>query len=256
MSVPVQCCNPTPLSEITQVPGPEGTPGADGAAGVNAFTITVADFVVPNIGNSITVQVGNSSWATVGQNVFVQGAGTFSLTSKPGVGSMSLTYLNYGGNTNAGVTISAGAGVSPSGTQPGSSLLPAITNYQLAGTQVLTNSSVQLLGSSIVLAAKTYLLLATFRLDYEVATFSAIDNIALKLRETVNGPADIAHAVVNLQTPTTTAKTGTFVEGSFPPVTYAAAAGDTIQMFGSIATTPYSGSMQVIELAILAIPLF
>jgi hypothetical protein len=256
MSVPVQCCNPCPTTEVTNVPGPEGADGAPGAAGINAFTITTADFVVPNTGDSINVLTGNSSWATVGQNVFIQGAGTFSVSSKPGTGSMTLTYLNYSGNTHTGETVSAGAGVSPAGTQPASTLLPAVTNYQIAGSQVLTNSSVQLLSSTITLAAKTYLLLATYRLDLEVATFAAPEAIQLKLRETTNGPADIANAVVGLNAPNVTARSGTFIQGAFPPVTYTAAAGDTIEMFGSIAATPYSGSMQVIELSIVAIPLF
>lgn len=256
MSVPVQCCNPCPETEVTNIPGPEGEAGADGAPGVNAYTLTTADFTVPNIGDSVTLQVGNSTWATIGQNVFVEGAGTFKITAKPGASSMTVQYLNYGGNTHAGETITAGAQVSPSGTQPDSTLLPAISDYHVGGSQVLTNSSVQLLSSSIVLAAKTYLLMATFRLDYEVATFSSLEGIHLKLRETVNGPADIANSLVNLQTPVVTAKTGTFIEGAFPPVTYSAAAGDTIQMFGSIDDTPYSGSMQVIELSIVAIPLF
>lgn len=169
---------------------------------------------------------------------------------------MTLTYLNYAGNTHAGETVSAGAGVSPAGTQPSVTLLPAISDYHVGGSQALSDSSVQLLSSTITLAAKTYLLMATFRLDFSAATFAANETIALKLRETTNGPADIANAVVNLEVPTVTAETGTFIEGAFPPVAYAAAAGDTIEMFGSIANTPYSGSLEVIELSIVAIPLF
>lgn len=256
MSVPAQCCNPCPTVETVNVPGPEGDSGADGSAGVNAFTLTTADFTVPNIGDSVTVQVGNSSWMVVGQNVFVEGAGTFSVASKPGAQSVTLEYLDSQGNTHVGESISAGAQVSPGGTQPEVTLLPAIPDYELAGSQVLTDSSLQLLSSSVTLAAKTYLLLATFRLDYDVATFNSEEAIELKLRETTNGPADIANAIVNLLTPLTTTKTGTFIQGAFPPVTYAAAAGDTIEMFGSIAATPYSGSIQVIELSIVAIPLF
>jgi hypothetical protein len=241
---------------VTQVVGPEGPAGENGINGLNSFTITTADFVVPAIGDSITVLVGNSSWATVSQNIYIAGAGVFQLSSKPGTGSMVLAYLNYQGNTHAGETVSAGAGVSPSGTQPAVTLLPAISFYGLAGSQALTNSSVQLLSSTITLAAKTYLILATFRIDFEVATFAANEVIALKLRETTNGPADIANAVVNLNVPVVTAETGTFIEGAFPAVTYTAAAGDTIEMFGSIAATPYSGSMQAIEISIVAIPLF
>jgi len=256
MGVPVQCCNPCPTVEVTNIPGPEGANGADGAPGINAFTFTTADFTVPAIGNSVTIQVANSSWMVNGQNVFIEGAGTFSVTSKPGSQSATLQYLNYQGNTHAGETVTAGAEASPAGTQPAVTLLPAVTFYALAGSQALSNSSVQLLSSTITLAAKTYLILATFRLDYEVATFASNEAIALKLRETTNGPADIANAVVNLNAEVFTAHTGTFVEGAFPAVTYAAAAGDTIEMFGSIAATPYSGSMQAIEISIVAIPLF
>jgi len=256
MSVPIQCCNPCPTSETVNIPGPEGAAGDPGAAGINAFTLTTADFNVPNIGGSVTIQVGTSAWATVGQNVFIEGAGTFKITSKPGAASMTVQYLDYGGNTHAGETIAAPAQVSPAGTQPDSTLLPAITNYHVGGSQALTNSSVQLLSSSITLAAKTYLILATFRLDYDVATFASPENIALKLRETTNGPADIANALVGLETPVVTTKTGTFIEGAFPAVTYQAAAGDTIQMFGTIDVAPYAGSLKVVELSIVAIPLF
>jgi hypothetical protein len=179
MSIPIQCCAPCPTVEVTNIPGPEGANGADGAPGVNAFTLTTADFTVPAIGDSVTIQVANSSWMAVGQNVFVEGAGTFSVTSKPGAQSATLQYLDYAGNTHGGETVSAGAEVSPAGTQPAVTLLPAVTNYNVAGSQVLTNSAVQLLSSSVALAAKTYLLLATFRLDYEVATFASIEEIVL-----------------------------------------------------------------------------
>lgn len=256
VSVPKQCCNPCPDVEVTNIPGPEGADGNDGAPGVNAFTITTADFTVPNIGDSVTLQVGNSTWATIGQNVFIAGAGAFQITSKPGAGSMTVNYLNYNGNTHAGETVSAGAQISPSGTQPGSSLLPAVTFYALGGSQALSTSSAQLLSSNIALSAKTYLILATARLDYDVATFASPEDINLKLRETTNGPADIANAIANLSTPVVTTRTGTFVTVAFPPVTYAAASGDTIQMFGSIENTPYAGSLNLVELSIVAIPLF
>jgi len=256
MSVPNQCCNPCPTVQETNIPGPEGEPGTDGAPGVNAFTITTADFNVPNIGDSVTVQVGNSTWATVGQNVFIAGAGTFQITAKPGVASMTVNYLNYGGNTHAGETIASGAQVSPAGTQSGSSLLPAVTAYALAGSQALSTSSAQLLSSQLTLAAKTYLLLATVRLDYDIATFVAPEDVNLKLRETTNGPADIANAIANAKTSVTTTETGTFLTITFPPVTYAAAAGDTIQMFGQIEGTPYAGALNVVELSLVAIPLF
>jgi hypothetical protein len=257
MSVPVQCCAPCPVVIVTEIPGPEGENGTPGTDGVSAFTSLTADFIVPTIGNSVTVLVLDSSWMIVGENVFVEFAGYFNIVGIPSAQSVTLGYLNYQGNTHAGELIASGGKISPTGTQANVTLLPAISYYVLAGSQALSSSSVQILGPSpVVLAAKSYLLMATFRLDYDVATFAATEAIALKLRETVNGPADIANAVVNLNTPTVTTKTGTFIEGAFPSVVYAAAAGDTIAMFGSIVATPYSGSLKAVEISIVAIPLF
>ncbi len=256
MSIPIQCCNPTPLSEITQVPGPEGPNGTDGTNGQNAWTTTIADFVVPAIGAQVTVSVVNSLWMTVGQNVFVQGAGNFRVSSHFSGTTAQLLYLPYQGNTFTGLVIAAGAEISPSGVQPGVTLRPFITTYQLGGSQSLTTSAAQLLGSSIVLNEGPYLIMATYRLDYSVATFAAPDAIQLKLRETFNGPADITNAVVNLNTPTTTAKTGTFIQGALPPVAYVAASGDNVQMYGIITGTPYSGALQAVELSIVAVPIF
>jgi hypothetical protein len=208
------------------------------------------------VGDSVTIQVADSSWAVTAQNIFIQNAGTFNLTSKPGAGSMVVQYLDYAGNSNSGNTISSGAGVGPAGTQPAVTLLPSITGYAVGGSQALTDSSVQLLAPSLTLAAKTYLLLATYRLDYDIATFGTTQTVSLKLRETTNGPADIANATVGLGVPVVTTETGTFIQGAFPPITYAAAAGDTIQMFGTIDGTPYGGSLNAVEVAILALPLF
>jgi hypothetical protein len=261
MSVPKQCCNPCPDVLVENVPGPEGTPGepgTNGTNGINAFTLTTADFIVPIIGGNVTVSVGNSTWAVPGQKIFVQGAGYFDCVSKPTPDSIILTYLNYAGNTNTGNTISAGAGVSPGGNQgPNATLLPTQSSYAVGGSQALTNSSVQLLSLSVVLPTTGhYLLIATLRLDFVAATFSSAEAVALKLRETVNGPADIANAVVNANTGTRTLISETFGVFAFPPVDYNAQSGDTVQLFGSVAASPYSGALQAIEGSILAIPLF
>lgn len=256
MSIPKDCCRPCPETEVTNIPGPEGEAGADGAPGINAFTITTADFTVPNIGDTVTIQLGSSAWMTVGQNIFVEGAGVFSVNSKPGSQSATIEYLDYAGNTNAGNDIASGAQVSPAGTQPSVTLLPGITAYATGGSQALTDSAAQLLAPSLTLAAKTYLLLATYRIDFDIASLNTTQVISLKLRETTNGPADIPNATVGLEVPVTSTKTGTFIQGAFPPVTYAAADGDTIQMFGSIDNTPYAGAMNAVEVSLVAIPLF
>ena len=262
MSVPKQCCAPCPDVQTINVPGAEGVPGTDGTNGVNginAFTVTTADFVVPlnNGADPVTITVGNSAWAVPGQKIFIEGAGFFECVSKPTTTSMTLVYLDYEGNTNTGNTITAGAGVSPGGNQgPNATLLPGISSYVLGGSQSLTNSSVQLLSLSVTLAAKTYLIMATCRLDFVVATFSAAEEVTLKLRETNNGPADLANAIAGANTGTTTLDSRTFETIVIPPTIYAAAAGDVVELFGLVAATPYSGALKAIEGSILAIPLF
>lgn len=256
MSTPVDCCNPCQTVPPVNIPGTPGAQGPAGADGINAFTLTTADFVVPAIGGSVTVLVANSSWATIGQNVFIQGAGTFIVTAKPGTGSMTLTYLNYQENTNTGNTVSTGAEVSPGGLQPTLTLLPAVTTYGLGGSQVLNLVSSQLLGLSIVLGTGTYLIFATCRVDFVSATTVASLTLALKLRETANGPADIANAKVNAATGIVSNAQNTLFDGSVPPVVYSATAGDTIKLFGSLNGTPYTGNIEAIEASLVAIKLF
>lgn len=261
MSIPKSCCAPCPDVEVVQVPGPEGNDGDNGTNGTNglsASTVTTADFEVPIIGANVTINVGQSTTFITGENVFVQGAGYFLLVSKPTTTTMILQYLNYTGNTHTGETISSGAGVGPSATQgPNATLLPAISNYQLAGSQALSDTPAQLLTLSITLAAAgSYLLMASVRLDFDVATFSGAEDVALKLRETNLGPADVANAVLNLDTGTTTLLSETLAAVALPPVVYTAAAGAVIQLFGSLSDTPYSGSLRAVEGSIVAIPLF
>ena len=109
------CGCPTP--EVVEIPGSPGANGTDGVAGINAFSITQQDFTVPAVSSAVTVTVDTNAWMVVGQNVFVLGAGYFQVTSLGGTTAVGLTYLDYAGNTNAGNNITAGAQISPAGTQ-------------------------------------------------------------------------------------------------------------------------------------------
>lgn len=114
-------CNPCPCPTpvVTQVPGSPGTNGAAGTNGKNAFsTVQSPGFTVPAIGDSVSVPVDDNSWMVVNQFVFCFGAGTFQVNSLAGSTIAGLTYLNYFENTNAGNTVSAGAGISPGGSEP------------------------------------------------------------------------------------------------------------------------------------------
>ena len=100
-----------------EIPGVEG---AAGGAGTAAFTTTMTTtWNVPAIGvNTASLAFVDTTWMTVGQPVFVQGAGIFTVVSKADGTHAVLLYVNYTGNTNTGNPIAAGAQVSPAGTQP------------------------------------------------------------------------------------------------------------------------------------------
>lgn len=255
------CCNQCPTTETVELPGPEGADGAagaDGTDGINSFTTTSEDFDVPAVGQNVTIDVASSAWMLVDQIVFIPGAGFFVVVSKPTSTSVILTYLDYGFNTFTGDTVSAGAGVSPGGAEgPGQTLLPTLSNYNVGGTQSLSDSAGQLLSAEITLAtAGHYLIMVTARIDRDVVTFASSQTANIKLRETNNGPADLANALANLSTGTPTAESGTMAIVALPAVDYNAAAGDVVEVWGSLTANPYSGALKVVEVSILAVPLF
>jgi microcystin-dependent protein len=84
--------------------GPTGPVGPLGPAGVNAFSVTTANFDLPDFGESIAVTLGDASWATIGQMVVIQTAGgdaedaySLKVTDKSG---NTLTLTNVGSSTS------------------------------------------------------------------------------------------------------------------------------------------------------------
>jgi hypothetical protein len=59
--------------------GPPGSPGAAGPPGSNASTTTSGSFTVPAVGQTIQVTVGDASWITLGQMLYIANAGGSSL---------------------------------------------------------------------------------------------------------------------------------------------------------------------------------
>lgn len=259
MTTPNQCCAPCPTVETVNTPGIEGPPGDDGtngADGIDAFTFTTADFTVPAVNANVAVSVVNNAWMVVGQPIFVAGPAHFLVAGKTGSTVATLTFKGYVGDVSPGATITTGAGVSPAGIQGAGTLIPALSDYHVGGAGALTTTPTQLLGSQVTLAAGTYLLFATCRLDFAAASFAASQTVTIKLRETTNGPADLANAVVKCQTGIVTTITQTLFVLPMPPVSYAAAAGDTVQVFGDVGVAPGAGALNAVEVAILAIKLF
>lgn len=97
--------------------GPTGNTGAQGAIGPTgqpAYTLSTSGFVVPAVGNTITVPVADTSWAALNEVIWVQDAGgpgvagPMQITAKT---PTSLTLLNIATTTGGG-----GGGISEAPT--------------------------------------------------------------------------------------------------------------------------------------------
>lgn len=70
--------------------GPTGPTGPQGTPGTSAATLTVSSFTVPNVGATTTVTVGDASWMSIGQMLYVataggsSSAGALQVTAKAG----------------------------------------------------------------------------------------------------------------------------------------------------------------------------
>lgn len=95
----------------TQIPG---------SAGVDAFTLTTADFVIPAIAATVNVSVGDNQWMAVGQKIFISDGsdvGTFEVQSFTGTTGVTVAFMGYTDDSSPGATINSRATVSPSGVQ-------------------------------------------------------------------------------------------------------------------------------------------
>ncbi len=99
------------------VPGATGATGAPGAAGLDSFTTTTAAGVQPAALATVTLAVVDSTWAVIGQAVFLQTGGYYVVTAKPTSSSVTLQNLDYPGNVAVGGAISGQLGpAGPRGT--------------------------------------------------------------------------------------------------------------------------------------------
>lgn len=258
----------------------------DGTDGVNSFTtITAGSPNTPILGGTLTdAPVGNSTWMTVGQNIFVQGSGYYTVTAKSDATHFTGTYLNISANTNAGNAIAANSGVSPAGSQIGTPVSVAeggtasatatlaraalgvggasLTVYAAGTAYSLTNTAAALdFGTTdpalVITSAGTWLLLARVRVDYTAATFAAVRTGTLKLRRTNNTAADLGNGSASFLTEIITTLTYTLDVLSLPPVIYVTTnANDAITIFGDISVVPTAGSLDCVQAEIVAIKLF
>lgn len=95
----------------------------DGLDGMDAFTVTSANFTQPAEGATVIAEVANSVWIAAGQQLYVTGGGYYEVTAVPNITHVTLRNLEntasglYLGNAAPGVIVGMGAKVSPGGIQ-------------------------------------------------------------------------------------------------------------------------------------------
>jgi len=157
------CCAPCESPLTVAVPGPAGAAGAAGAAGTNgvsAFTVSTAGFVMPAGAATVNVAVANSSWASVGQVVYVKNAGYFTVDAIPDATHLTLKNLAYAGNAAPAAIIGTAQTVSPGGLKGTDGVAVGVTLNSISptttrGDLIADNGANAPLASSVRLAAGT-----------------------------------------------------------------------------------------------------
>jgi len=99
---------------------------SNGVDGLNSFTRTTADFVVPAVGSNVTITVSSlgqltGNWAATGQTIFIEGAGHYIVVSSTDTTITATNPATYTTENDAlaavGSTVTLGKDVSPSGVK-------------------------------------------------------------------------------------------------------------------------------------------
>lgn len=114
--------------------GAKVSPGAVSGVSGNAYTTTSANFTQPAVSAQVNVQVVNSSWASVGQYVFVSAGGTYQVFGIPDSTHLQLTNLGYSANAAPATLITSPQTVSPAGPQGPTGSAAGITLNSLSPT--------------------------------------------------------------------------------------------------------------------------
>jgi hypothetical protein len=136
----------TVISAGAQI-SPGGVAGAASTStGANAYDATTASFIMPAAAATVNIPISNTNWLGVGQEVFIAGAGYFSVQSITSPTIFAGTNSNYPGAAAPGATIASGAHVSPAGligpAGAGGAGLNAFTTLSASFTQPASGGTV------------------------------------------------------------------------------------------------------------------
>jgi hypothetical protein len=126
---------------------PAGLIGATGSggAGKNAFTTLTNNYTQPASGSTVSIVVASTAWMAVGQAIFVQGGGYYTVASITDLLNVVITNLGYAANATPGSTVSASGtiGVVPSGLS-GATGTSAFTTTSASFTMPTVGNSVNI----------------------------------------------------------------------------------------------------------------
>jgi hypothetical protein len=94
------------------VQGVTGPAGSDGISSVTATLTTGSPVLVPAVGGTVALSVGNSDWIALGQILFLAGIGFFQAAAVA-TGTVTVTNLGYSSNAAPGTVIPVGSIVTP-----------------------------------------------------------------------------------------------------------------------------------------------
>lgn len=156
--------------------GPQGA----GGPGLNAFTTLSANFTQPAVNASVTVNVGTTAWMAVGQGVFIQGGGYYSVNSIADLTHAVLLNLGSAGNAAPASTIVSGTTVmvTPAGT-PGVNGTNAYTATTAAFTTPASGASVTVIVADAAWASPGQVLFVAGAGYYQVAAILSATQFSL-----------------------------------------------------------------------------
>lgn len=125
------------------------------------------------------------------------------------------------------------------------------TAYSLTNTAAaLTFGTTQ--PAITIAVAGTYRIRARVNLKYNAATFAAVRTVTFKTRRTNNTAADLTNGSMTFLTSIITLLTYSAGIIQLPEISYVAAAGDILTIFGDVGVVPTAGSIDAVEASISA----
>jgi hypothetical protein len=257
------CCQSCPDVQTQEVPGPEGSAGADGVDGTNgfnAYTLVTELFVVPAKGSNVTVNVGNSAFAAIGQPLFVGESGVYEVISIPSSTSLQLQYMDVSTNVDAGNNVPVGTPVVPGGFNGSNATVPddqvaaygSGTEYTLTTTPALVAMGAGQPDITLTTPG-TWMLFARARVDNNGATFAANRTVTAVIRRTNNTAGNVPDSSAAYETGIITTITNTGMILVLPPIIYRTAnSDDNLQLWASIDTLPSAGTIAISQCEIVA----